>query len=340
MPWSILVVQINPGMGRRALSRESDSLYWDHSDSYAWMSRVTAMEPVVVTAAVNGGVQGRESHPGLPETPAEIAAAAFDAYNAGASVVHIHPRDPQNLGQCASDPEACREVNALVRERCPDMVINNTTGGDNNTSMEARFAVLRALPEVASINTGPDMSRFTVPARSADIPHPREELNVDTCVPFTYGFIESLALQMKELGIKPEMEFYHSGNYWVSRSLIEKKLIEPPYYFQYVMGYQTSAFPTPRNLMNLVDELPADSIFSVVGIGRFQWPMVTMALILGGNVRVGLEDNLYLRRGQKLVSSAEAVEKVVRIATELGRQVATPSEARRILGLPAQPSQY
>ena len=197
--------------------------------------------------------------------------------------------------------------------------------------MEERILCLEADPEVASLNMGPDMSRFRIPPRPAPLEHPHDGLIYDECIPFTYGFIESLAAHMKEKGIKPEMEIYQPGNYWVSDELIKKNLIEPAYLFQFIMGYQTSIYPSPENLISLIRELPKNSIFSTVGVGKFQWYMTTLSIILGGHVRVGLEDNIYLKRGEKLNSNAEAVEKITRIAKELGREIATPAEARKML---------
>jgi 3-keto-5-aminohexanoate cleavage enzyme len=309
---------------------------FDYRDSRAYMERVRkGLPPLIVTCAVNGGVQGQEMNEALPETPAEIARACKEAYDAGASIVHIHGRDPDNLALSAEDPAVYREINARVRELCPDLIINNTTGGGPGMTMEARYRCLEALPELASLNMGPDMSRFRLPARPAPLPHPHDELIFDDCLPFTYGIIEQLATVMKERGIKPEMETYHSGQFWVGNAVIDAGLVEPPYLFQFVMGYQTSAFPTPANLVRLVDELPQQSVFFVCGIGPFQLPMTTMSILMGGHVRVGLEDNLYYRRGQKLRGNGEAVERVVRIARELNREIATPAQAREMLGLGA-----
>ena len=313
---------------------------WPYADSYAWMERAPIQDPLVITCALNGGVQGKESCPTLPEKPEEIAQQAHEAYQAGASVVHIHGRDPNNWADCTGDPEVYREINALVRETCPDIIINNTTGGGLTTTMEERIACLDAMPEMASLNMGPDMSRFRVPERPAPLEHPHAGGEVDVCIPFTYGFIEQLASAMKDRGIRPEMEMYNPGAFWVSQGLLKKQLIEPPYVFQFVMGYQTSIFPTPRNLLSMVAEVPDDSVFSVIGIGKYQWPLVTMGIILGGNVRVGLEDNLHVKRGVKLSGNGEAVEKVVRIAAELGRPVATPAQAREKYGLSLTPSRY
>jgi 3-keto-5-aminohexanoate cleavage enzyme len=313
---------------------------WDYDDPYEWMERTSKFPPLIVTVAVNGGIQGKESHPALPELPGEIAAQAREAYDAGASVIHIHGRDPGDFTNCTDDPEVYREILGLVREKCPEMVLNITTGGGPTTTDEGRVATLDAGPEMATINLGPDMQRFELAARRAPLPHPREALVVDMCVPFTYGFIDRLAGVMAEKGIKPELELYQPGQYWVSRGLAERGLIAAPYLHQFVMGVQTSVYPTPWNLLAMLKELPSDSLFTVSAIGRYQWPLVTMGIILGGNVRVGLEDNLYLARGQKLKGNGEAVEKVVRLGGELGREIATPAQARRMMGLSATPSSY
>ncbi len=314
---------------------------WDYTDSYAYMDKVRqGFGPMMITCAVNGGIQGKESHPALPEKPAEIADQVHEAYNAGASIVHIHGRNPKNWADAADQAETYLEINARVREKCPDIIINNTTGGGPTTTMEDRYRCLGAMPEMASLNMGPDMSRFRIPARPAPLEHPHDAVEYDDCIPFTYGIIEKLAEVMLQKGIKPEMEMYHPGQYWVSRSLIEKNLIKPPYIFQFVMGYQTSIFPTPENLIALVREMPKESYFFAIGIGPYQPIMNTLATLMGGHIRVGLEDNLYLKRGQKFKGNGEAVERAVRIARELNREIATPAQAREMLGLSPRPSQY
>jgi 3-keto-5-aminohexanoate cleavage enzyme len=313
---------------------------WDYDDPYQWMERTTKFPPLIITVAVNGGIQGKESHPALPELPHEIAAQAQEAYEAGASIVHIHGRDPHDFTNCTDDPGVYREILGLVREKCPDMVLNITTGGGPTTTDAGRIATLDAGPEMASLNLGPDMERFELAARKPPLPHPREAMVVDMCMAFTYGFIDRLAGVMQEKGIKPELEMYQPGQYWVSRGLAERGLIKPPYAHQFVMGVQTATYPTPWNVMALLRELPPDSTFTVAGIGKYQWSLAAMSIILGGNVRVGLEDNLYLKRGQKLEGNGEAVEKVVRLAKEFGREIATPAQTRQMLGLSATPSTY
>ncbi len=314
---------------------------WSYTDSHQFMERVQqGMPPVMICVACNGGIQGKEASDALPESPDEIADSVGEAYRAGACMVHVHARKPENLTEAATTTEAWWTVNRKIRERCPDIVINNTTGGGPTSTMLDRLACLDAKPELASLNLTPDMSRFVLKARLPPLAHPREQVQYDDCVPFTYGLVEEFARQIKVRGIKPELETYHSGGVWVIRNLIEKNLIDPPYFVQTVMGYQTSSLPTVDNLTHLVRELPDRTVWLCSGIGAFQLPMTTLSILLGGHVRVGLEDNLYYRRGEKLKSNAEAVRRTVRIATELNREVATPAQAREILDLPARATQY
>lgn len=314
---------------------------WRYADTYEFMERVQAgMPPAIVCVACNGGVQGKESSDALPETADEIADSVGAAYRAGASVVHVHARDPRNLTDAATTTETWWEVNSKIRERCPEIIINNTTGGGLNSTMRDRLACLDAKPELASLNLTPDMSRFRLKERKAPLPNPRPAVEFDDCIPFSYRLVGEFARAMKERGIKPELETYHTGGAWVIRDLIERELIQGPYYIQTVMGYQTSSLPAPENVINLLREFPAESIWLCSGIGPFQLPLTTFALLLGGHVRVGLEDNLYLKRGQKLRSNAEVVERTVRIAHELNREVATPAQARQMLGISAVPSRY
>lgn len=307
---------------------------WRYADSYEYMDHVAAgMPPMMICVACNGGVQGKESHPALPETPQEIADSVYAASRAGATMVHVHARDPVNFTNGARTTDAWLEVVARIRDRCPDILINCTTGGDLTMSMEERLCALDAGPDIASLNLTPDMSRFRLKARKPPLPHPREEVELDECIPFTYGLVEKFARAMKARGIKPEMETYHTGGAWVIRDLIQRKLVEPPYLIQTVMGSQTSSFPTPENVLQLLKELPRETVWLCSGIGPHQLPMTTFATMMGGHVRVGLEDNLYYSRGRKFRDNAEAVERSVRIAQELNREVATPAQTRALLGL-------
>jgi 3-keto-5-aminohexanoate cleavage enzyme len=311
------------------------NMTWRYADSFAYMEHTRAgFPPAMICVAVNGGIQGKETHPQLPETPDEIADSVAAAYEAGASMVHVHARDSRDFTRGARRVDEWLEVNTKIRARCPDIVINDTTGGDLTMSMEERLSCLDAGPDVASLNVTPDMSRFTMKERRPPLPHPRPETEVDACIPFTYGIVEQFAAEMKKRGIKPEIETYHTGGAWVIRDLIEKGLVEPPYLVQTVMGAQTASYPTPGNVLKLLEELPEQTVWLCSGIGPFQLPLTTLALMMGGHARVGLEDNLYYSRGRKFTDNAESVKRVVRLAGELNRPIATPGETRQLLGLP------
>ena len=315
--------------------------WFDYTDSYEFMERVRAgMPPLIICVACNGGIQGKEANEFIPETADEIADSVHAACDAGASMVHIHARNPRNLTDGARDTETWREVLAKVRQSCPDIIINATTGAGPGMTMDERKSSLAAGPEVASLNLAPDMSQFKLKERRAPLPFPRPALEIDECIPFTYGQIRDFAGEMKRRGIKPELELYHPGCAWVLRDLIDHDLLEKPYWIQTVMGYQTSSFPTVENTLQILKELPKDSLWLCSAIGQFQLPLTTLATLMGGHVRVGLEDNVYFSRGRKAQSNAELVQRAVRIAHELNRPVATPAEARRMLGLRAQPTQY
>ena len=313
--------------------------WFNYTNSYDFMDRVRAgLPPLIICVACNGGIQGKEANEFIPETADEIAESVQGAYDAGATMVHIHARDPKQLTQGARDADTWREVLHKVRTRCPELIINATTGAGPGMSMEERASSLAAGPEVASLNLAPDMSQFKLKERAAPLPFPRPALEIDECIPFTYGQIHQFAAEMKQRGIKPELELYHPGCAWVVRYLIEHNLLEKPYWVQTVMGYQTSSFPTVENVLQILKELPGDSLWLCSAIGPFQLPLTTLATLMGGHVRVGLEDNIYYSRGRKAKSNAELVSRAARIAKELNREVATPAQARKMLGLREQPS--
>src|SRR5215471_1225378 len=312
---------------------------WRYENGKEFLDRLRqGMPPVILCCACNGGMQGKEYNDNLPETADEIAESVHAAYVAGASMVHVHARDPKYLPDPARSTEIWFEVDSKIRQACPNIIINNTTGGGIGMTMEERLSSLAPKPEVASLNLCPDMSRFRFKARKPPLPHPRDEFEYDDCVPFTYRQISWYAQEMKKSGIKPELEYYHPGCSWVVDYLIAEQLIEPPYWIQTVMGIQTSSLPTIDNLLQLLRDLPDDTIWLCSGIGPAQLPMTTLAVLLGGHVRLGLEDNIYYRRGEKARSNQQLVERSVRLIRELNREVATPQQAREILGLPAATS--
>lgn len=319
-----------------------DEHIWDYRNPYEWMKRVrkSSLPPLIICCAITGGIQGKEANPNMPETPEEQAKQAYEAYKAGVSMIHVHVRDPKNWANCSSDPKQYRLVNALIRDKCPDVIINNSTGGGAGQTREERICVVEANPEVASLNMGPLMVKIVFKERKPPLSHPHPETPFEGCTGIDFSEISMYALRMKEKGIKPEMEIAHPGMFWAYEDLMNQGLLDPPYLFQFVMGFQSGLYPTPANLLVFVNELPDYSVFEVLGVGHYQIPMTVMSIILGGHVRVGMEDNVYLKRGQLLTSNAEAVERIVRIAREMNREIATPNQAREILGLSAKPSSY
>ncbi len=312
-----------------------------YTDSYDFMERTReGLSPLIVCVACNGGIQGKEANENIPETADEIAESAHAAYEAGASMVHVHARDPRDLTQCARDPEPWHELLYKIRQCCPDIIINATTGGGPGMTMEERLSSLEAGPEMASLNLSPDMSKFHLKERKAPLPNPRPAIDIDECVPFSYGQIHQFAAEMKKRGIKPELEAYHSGCGWVVKYLIENDLLGKPYWIQTVMGSQTGSFPTVENVLQLLKEFPEGALWLCSAIGPYQLPLTTLSTLLGGHVRVGLEDNVYYSRGRKAKSNAELVQRAVRIAGELNREIATPAQTREILGLSRLPSHY
>lgn len=314
---------------------------WDYRNPYEWMQRVAEakLPPLMITCAITGGVQGKETNINLPETAEEQADAAYEAYKAGAVSVHVHVRTPGNLSMTTSNPEDYSLVNRLIRERCPDIIINNTTGGGPHMTKEQRLCCLYAdpAPDMASLNLGPWILKLKIKDRNPPIPDPRPGFMIDACVPTGYADVNLYAKTMKERGIKPEIELYQPGQYWVMNDLIREGNIEPPYMVQYVMGFQTSSYATPANVISLVNELPANSMFALIGVGPFQLPMTVMGILLGGHVRVGMEDNMYYRRKEPVQSNAQLVARIKRIAGEMNREVATVAQAREMLGLSKKP---
>lgn len=301
------------------------------------------MPPLIISVAVTGGVHGKESNPNLPETPEEQAQQAYEAYKAGASIVHIHARDPKTgYASPSTNPEHYREINRRIRELCPDIIINNTTGGGLGLSTEERMRSLEADPEIASLNMGPLAWRAILKKREPPLTGRSEDVLMDSVWPPTFSWRETelFAQRMLEKNIKPELEVYHQGQFQLVYNLMEKNLLKKPYWIQLVLGAPSAALPTPANIISMLSHVPPDSMVSVAAIGPFQLPLTTIAIAMGLNIRVGLEDNIYYRRGEQAKSNAQLVERAVRVAKELNREIATPAQAREMLGLSKEPKQY
>jgi len=277
------------------------------------------MEKLIVTAALTGGLHGKEANEALPEQPEEIIEDALLCGEAGAAIVHLHARDAEGRG--VGDPAVFARLNEGIRSRS-DLVIQNTTGG-TGIPVEKRLLALDAKPEMASLNMGTVV--FFLPGDNGPTEIPFVNLRSE---------IEQFAKAMLERGIKPELEVYNPSMFGEVENLIAKGLLAEPYYVNMVMnvGGMGGYAGTAGNLVHMVEHLPQGAVFNVSGIGKAQLPLNVMSMAMGGHVRVGLEDSVYYRRGEPATGNAQQVARVVRIAKELGRDVATPDEAREILG--------
>ena len=273
-----------------------------------------AGEPLIITAALTGGVHGKEANPNLPETPEEIGRAAAAAEDAGAAVVHLHARRPN--GERSFATERFEEIDDAVRAHANDVVIQHSTGG-TGAPAEKRHLPLRTdpPPEMASLDMGP-LNRY-------------DYLTSEN----TRAMVDALYGEMQDRGIKPELEVFNDGHLNEVHGLLDRQDLAEPVYATLIFGGGTLTRPRPRNLLNAVDNLPAGVQFNTLGFDRHQLPFATMGILFGGHVRVGLEDNVYYERGELADSNAQLMERVVRVADELGRAVATPAQAREILGL-------
>ena len=315
---------------------EVSDYIWNFADRREYIKRLrTGMPPVIISCAITGGVHGKEANPGLPETPDEQAQSIYEAYQAGATVVHVHARDASNgYATPSTDPDVYRDINKKIREKCPDLIINNTTGvGLGGGDVKENVKSLEANPELASLDCGPLHIRMPLKRRESPLSGRDEDTTLEVILPFTFSSTEFFAKSMMERDIKPEIEVFHNGDFWQVDNLIEKGLLKKPYYHQFVMGFQKAAPATPKYICDMLEMMLPDSIFSVIGVGLAQIPMITMGVILGGNIRVGMEDCLWHSKGRLYKSNGEQVERAANIVRTLGREVANPAEAREMLGI-------
>ncbi|MCL6476972.1 MAG: 3-keto-5-aminohexanoate cleavage protein [Peptococcaceae bacterium] len=270
------------------------------------------MEKLIITVATTGAMTTRENTPYLPITPEEIADEVYASWQAGAAIAHIHVRDSQ--GKACMDFDAFAKTVKLIRERC-DIILNLTSSGGLGLGDEERIRPLAELkPEMASFDAGSMNFYHGVFINSPP-------------------FLEKLATVMLEKGVKPEIEVFEAGMIENALALAKRGLIKPPFHFQFVLGVHGGMGATPKNLLHLVESIPPGSTWSVIGCGKGHLPMSVMAIHMGGHVRVGMEDNVYYRKGVLARSNAEFVKRVVRLAEEFERPVATVQEARKILNL-------
>ena len=286
-----------------------------------------AKRKVILTVAQTGNFQGKDANPALPEQPHEIISSAYDCYNAGASIVHIHARDKQ--GNSSNDPNIFAEINAGVRARCGLVIQNSTAPATRPGSVaDDGLALLDlpkdALPEMCSL----DCSLITT--TWGDLSFIYE---------WTRPWLVKAARRMQELGIKPELEAFNPVTMEdIFSAVYPTGVLPDPVSVTFVMGMnkvsQGAISYTQENLDFMIRKLPPNAIFTTMAIGAHQLPGVTYGMLKGGNVRVGMEDNIYYSRGELAKSNAQLVERMARIIRELDMEVATPDEAREMLKLP------
>jgi 3-keto-5-aminohexanoate cleavage enzyme len=290
------------------------------------------MEKLVITVAVTGSVTTKEQSQYLPVTPEDVAEEAYRSYNAGASLVHLHARHPNPK---VTDVEALGETIQRIKAKC-NMITQVGTGARDRfgeiRDSPPRLALLdiRPKPDMETINAG----TFTFQVLGRSTPAGSHGKSWNFLNP--PELIEAFARGMKERKMGIEFEIYDTGHIGNVMQLVERGVLDKneKLHFDFVMGIGGAISPVPKSLLFLVDMLPGNCTWNVLGVGIHEFPMVTMGMIMGGNIRVGLEDNIYLSKGVLAKSNAELVEKAVRIAKDLGREIATADEARKILELP------
>ena len=287
----------------------------------------------VITCAITGNLTRPEQTPHLPITPEEIAESALLAAEAGAAVAHLHVREP-GTGKPSMRLELYREVVERIRARNPQLILNLTTGPGG------RFVPSADDPKTA----GPGTTLLPPEQRVEHIAALRPEictLDLNTMnsgaevVINTPGNVRRMAKVIAAAGVRPEIELFDSGDIALLHDLLEDGTLSSPPLCSFVMGVRYGFQPSPETVLYARNLLPADATFTAIGIGRASFPTVALSYLAGGHVRVGLEDGVYLARGTLAPSNAALVEKARRIVEDLGGQVATPAEARDILGLPA-----
>jgi uncharacterized protein (DUF849 family) len=300
------------------------------------------MPKFILNCALTGNIHIPSVSPYVPITPADIAAQAVDAANAGASVVHVHGRNPEN-GAPSADLNIMGEIVSRIKARS-DIVINITTSGGAMASIEERVAVVpRFKPELASFNQGTmNFGIFPMASRIKEFKHdwekPYLESSRDWIFRNTFGDLEKIAKIMKDNGTKPEMEIYDLGHIYNAQYVCSQGLIEDPPYFQAVMGILggvAASIPHFVHMKETLDKLMGAGQYylSAIGAGKEEFAIGVTSMLLGGGCRVGLEDNLWLAKGEMAKSNAELVAKMVRVAREFGYEPASPDETRQMLRL-------
>jgi uncharacterized protein (DUF849 family) len=285
------------------------------------------MDACVITCAISGVAANRDQCAAIPYTPEEYAAEAKRARDAGASVIHIHARYPD--GRPSYRVEEYRVITQAILAEAPDLIINYSTGAVGIAIQERVHQITALKPELGALNMGS--------MNYAKYSKKRKSLIFDFVFANPFADIIYLIEQMNSAGVKPECECFDTGHIGNVTPLIDMGLIETPIQFSLIQGVLGGAPADARTLAHMASLLPPGSTWEVIGISRDQWMLVSAAASLGGNVRVGLEDNFYLPGGEMAASNGDLIETAARLVALSGRAVAEPAEARRLLSLPDPP---
>jgi 3-keto-5-aminohexanoate cleavage enzyme len=269
------------------------------------------MDKLVITAALTGAEVTKDMQPNLPVTPEEIAEEAYKCYEVGASIVHVHARESD--GTPTQSQKIYSEIKKLIEKKC-NIIVQPSTGGAVWHDIEERLQPLKINPEMATLTTGTCNFGDSIFSNPMD-------------------YILRFAKEMNERNIKPEIEVFDRGMINNALYLVKKGILELPLHFDFVMGVPGAIPGKFRDLVYLVESIPPGCTWTVAGIGKYELLLATHAIVMGGHVRVGFEDNIYYRKGELATSNVQLVERIVRIANELDREVATPDEARKILNI-------
>jgi uncharacterized protein (DUF849 family) len=277
---------------------------------------------VIVTCALSGVLANRDQCPGIPYTPTEMAEEARRACDAGAAVVHIHARNDD--GTPTFDPAVFWRIGEQVRAQS-DAILNFSTGTLEEDTRQQEQTLRESRPELAALNMGT--------MNYAKYSHKRRDFVFDLVFPNTFAKIKRLLNTMNDVGVKPELECFDCGHTHSIWPLLDMGVLKPPVHFSFIMGVLGGIPSTVEALMLQARQIPSSSTWEVIGIGRQQWRMIATALVLGGNIRIGLEDNFYLPNGDMAISNGVLVDKAVSMCRDVGREPASVREARRILSL-------
>ena len=279
----------------------------------------------MITCAMSGVVANRAQCAAIPYTPEEYAAEAKRAYEAGAAVVHVHARTTD--GAPSYEVSDYRAIHAAITDACP-ILINFSTGAINTETEKKINPVIEIKPEIAALNMGS--------MNYAKYHEKRKDFVFEFVFPNPFSEIRTILEAMNEAGVKPEMECFDLGHIGNAYPFIDMGILKPPFQFSLILGVLGGIPPRVANLLKMVEQLPPDSDWEVIGISQDQWRLVAGAISLGGNVRVGLEDNFYLAAGEMASSNGDLVAKAARMIRDQGREVATVEECRERLGLRAR----